>query len=73
MTWWSGLLKSGSRQPSRSPSDLPYYTALEPSHPGKVRRDFSELETRRRSTGSAQSLNPNYSACLVFRRRMNLC
>jgi len=44
MTWWSRLLKSGSRKPSRSPSDLPYYTALEPSHPGKVRRDFSELE-----------------------------
>lgn len=44
MTWWSRLLESGSRQPSRSRSDLPYYTAVERSRPGKARRDFSELE-----------------------------
>ncbi|HET7107613.1 MAG TPA: hypothetical protein VFI38_12450, partial [Candidatus Acidoferrum sp.] len=44
MTWWSRLFESGSRQPSRSRSGLPYYTVLEQTRPGKARRDFSDLE-----------------------------
>jgi len=44
MKWWSRLVESGSRRPSRSRSDLPYYTAVERTRPGKIRGDFSELE-----------------------------
>jgi hypothetical protein len=44
MTWWSRLVEFGSRKVSRSRSGLPTYRAIVRKRPGKVRRDFSDLE-----------------------------